>query len=147
MKPEIKNLLLSCFQPKELYLDLYFSNCLCFAISDDYEIYELKKNHIVDFKLAGVLFYNKDANLIQIFGVDPNLRGKKYGYYLLKYLVEDFLPENRSRGTIVKLHVRVSNTKAIELYTKVGFKIDERTESYYKYTDDEEDAYLMSYRI
>lgn len=145
MKPEIKNLLLACFQSKELFLDLYFENCICIAISEDYDVYELTKYQRIDFKLAGVLFYNKEANLIQVFGVDPRHRGKRYGFFLLKYVTQYLIPEIRPKGTIIRLHVRVSNKKAIDLYQGLGFQIEERVESYYQYTDDIEDAYLMSY--
>ena len=141
MREQIKNLLKSSFVDKELFLNKYFSNCKCFAISTEYQVYELARWTPITFEIAGVMFYNEDNNLIQIFAVDPKYRGKRYGYYLLKYLLEDYVPNDEE----IILNVRISNTNAISLYKSFGFNIKSELDNYYEYTGIPENAYLMSF--
>lgn len=44
---------------------------------------------------------------------------------------------------VIYLHVRVSNTSAIEFYKKNGFKIIDTLENYFDFTNSTEDAYYM----
>ena len=141
MREEIKKLLKSSFEDKELFLNKYFDNCKCIAISDEYEIYELERWTPIPFNLVGVLFYNNKTSFINIFAVNSQYRGKKYGYCLLKYLTEDYIQQGRE----IFLHVRVNNENAIRLYSSFGFSIIETVKDYYNYTNSIEDGYLMSF--
>ncbi|MEM4468572.1 MAG: ribosomal protein S18-alanine N-acetyltransferase [Candidatus Nezhaarchaeales archaeon] len=71
----------------------------------------------------------------------PHARQKGIGKALLSRAIEAV----RKRGVKeVYLEVRVSNTPAINLYHKLGFKIVRRVPRYYA---DGEDAYVMSLQL
>lgn len=74
---------------------------------------------------------------IVTIAIAPEIQAKGYGRRLIQRLEEGF----RLRDvTALHLEVRVSNKKAQHLYTKQGYLIVERIESYYP---DGEDAFLM----
>jgi len=71
----------------------------------------------------------------------PHARRKGIGEALLRRAIESV----KRRGVKeVYLEVRVSNTPAINLYHKLGFKIAKRVPKYYA---DGEDAYVMSLQL
>jgi len=71
--------------------------------------------------------------------VDPGYRRRGIGESLLKHAMRAL--KEKYRGTEVFLEVRVSNTPAIRLYEKLGFKRVKRLIGYYS---DGEDAYIMA---
>ncbi|WP_297489198.1 ribosomal protein S18-alanine N-acetyltransferase [Thermococcus sp.] len=74
---------------------------------------------------------------IMSIAVDPNYRGKGIGSALLTEAIERLI----KRGArYVGLEVRTSNTRAIKLYERFGFRKVKRIMGYYS---DGEDAYYM----
>lgn len=70
--------------------------------------------------------------------VSSNHRRKKYGEALLKRLIDDCYA---AKIKYITLEVRVSNTAAINLYTKYGFSSFGIRKGYYQ--DNNEDALIM----
>lgn len=68
----------------------------------------------------------------------PGCRGKGWGEYLLKSVMNEMFAAGVLRIT---LEVRVSNTTAQNLYTKLGFKPAGLRKKYY--SDNQEDAVIM----
>ena len=84
--------------------------------------------------------FAEKGHIISI-AVLPHARRKGIGEALLRRAVESV----KKRGVKeVYLEVRVSNTPAINLYHKLGFKIARRVPKYYA---DGEDAYVMSLQL
>ncbi len=84
------------------------------------------------------LWLNEDALQITTLGVASNHQGKGLGQRLVKYSLEYAL---ENKVTVMTLEVRISNTKAIYLYEKNGFKKAAVRKQYYSHPD--EDAILM----
>jgi len=131
-----ENILIESFDKSELFLDKYHDVCVCYVLSDDYKLHTVDKNEKIKFTPASVIFYNEKLNLIQILAVGKNYRGKKYGYYLIKYVSLKY--DNN-----ISLHVRNKNINAIKLYESLGFKIVKTIKDYYSYTNINEDAHHM----
>jgi ribosomal-protein-alanine N-acetyltransferase len=87
---------------------------------------------------AGVWLMVDEAH-ITTFGVHPDFRRQGVGRRLLLRLA-DLAMELRARR--LTLEVRVSNTAAQGLYRRFGFTISGTRSRYY--TDDGEDAYVMT---
>ncbi|HDI31833.1 MAG TPA: ribosomal-protein-alanine N-acetyltransferase [Thermofilum sp.] len=69
--------------------------------------------------------------------VHPEFRGKGIG----KRLMEECIARLRNKGVKkIRLEVRVSNERAIGLYKKLGFRVENLLPNYYR---DKEDAFLM----
>jgi ribosomal protein S18 acetylase RimI-like enzyme len=136
---EIEKLLKDNFVKKELFFSTYHSTSVCYAISDEKEIFELNRHTEIDFNLVGVAFVVENVNSsnnICMFCIDRQFQNKGYGFILLSTLREIYKS--------LYLHVRVSNTNAIKLYEKVGFKKIEEKENFYEYTGNNENAYMMN---
>ncbi len=93
------------------------------------------ENRIVGF--AGMWTVYDEAHITTI-GVDPDLRGRGLGEWLLVHLIEEAITRNASWLT---LEVRVSNQSAQSLYEKYGFTVHGTRKRYY--SDNDEDAYIM----
>ena len=93
-------------------------------------------------KVAGYIGLYKilDEGYITNVAVSPDFRRRGIAYGLVEKLVE----ENRDLSFIT-LEVRASNTGAIALYEKLGFKQVGVRPKYY--SNPEEDAYLMTKEI
>lgn len=87
---------------------------------------------------AGVWLMVDEAH-ITTFAVHPDWRRQGVGRRLMHALL---LVATEMRATRMTLEVRVSNLAAQALYQGHGFEIAGRRERYY--TDDGEDAYIMS---
>lgn len=86
--------------------------------------------------VIGLLKKWGEAHIISL-AVHPNYRRRGAAMFLMKTLLVKF----RMKGVkSVRLEVRVSNTPAIRLYEKLGFKVAGFIRNYYP---DGEDAYLM----
>lgn len=72
------------------------------------------------------------------FAVDPSLRRKGVGSFLLNALMEQGRQQGIERFT---LEVRVSNEAAIRLYEKYGFRSVGTRKNFYSFP--KEDAYIM----
>lgn len=79
-----------------------------------------------------------EAELFRI-AVSPEARGKGYAAALMEKLISDAKDNGCER---IYLEVRRSNTPAIRLYGKYGFKADGVRKNYYRFPT--EDAVLMS---
>lgn len=75
---------------------------------------------------------------ITILGIHPEYRHRGWGYLLLHALLVAAAKAGLERAT---LEVRESNTVAIALYQKFGFKVAGRRRKYY--SDPEEDAFIL----
>jgi len=92
---------------------------------------------IPSFKIIGL---TKKGHLIS-FAVLPEYQQRGIGYALMRKVMQAMLLHE---ATECFLEVRVSNTPAINLYKKMGFRIARKNRSYYA---DGEDAYLMSRQL
>lgn len=86
---------------------------------------------------AGTWHILEEAHITNI-AVDINHRQKGYGEALLKKVLDDCYKEMIK---YITLEVRVSNTPAINLYTKYGFSSFGKRKKYYQ--DNNEDALIM----
>ena len=78
-----------------------------------------------------------EADMMNL-AVDMTARGKGIGSQLINALIDHLRKDGVYRLT---LEVRVSNTPAINLYEKLGFKIIGRRPNYYYHP--KEDAFIM----
>lgn len=71
-------------------------------------------------KICGTSWMTFDGRRIHLhhFGILPDYQGKK----LSKILLEESLSFAKGKGVQIKLEVHRTNTKAIDLYKKAGFK-------------------------
>lgn len=90
---------------------------------------------------AGIRFYGRQGHITTI-AVAPKWRGNRIGEQLLLALLE--IAKDRKVKEVV-LEVRPSNSVAISLYEKYGFKVVGVIPGYYM--DNGEDALLMSLKI
>lgn len=93
-------------------------------------------------KIVGYIIFlierNSIGHIISL-AVHPDYRRRGIGYMLISSAIS-FLSSLNIKS--VKLEVRVSNTAAIKLYEKVGFRKNKLLRRYYM---DGEDGYLMIY--
>lgn len=95
---------------------------------------------MLDGKAAGFMgtWIIADESHVTNIAVSPLYRRKGLGEKLLKYVM-DYC---RDKGcSAITLEVRASNTAAINLYEKLGFKTEGTRKGYY--SDNHEDALLM----
>ena len=96
--------------------------------------------HEPDQKVVGYIIYWQIRDEVQItnLAVHPDFRGRGIGETVLAVI----LKEVRAKGaTFVTLEVRSSNTPAVSLYRKLGFKVLGTRKGYYG--NPVEDAYVM----
>jgi ribosomal-protein-alanine N-acetyltransferase len=94
-------------------------------------------------KIVGYIFlwvFGEEIEIANI-AVHPNYRRMRIGSSMLS-VIEDIY---RNKAKRVFLEVRVSNTPAIKLYKKMGFKVVGIRKRYY--TDNDEDAIIMMKEI
>jgi ribosomal-protein-alanine N-acetyltransferase len=90
----------------------------------------------------GIAHVVADEAHIVSFGIAPRERGKGAGEYLLRDLLNSLKCE---RISVVTLEVRLSNTIAQSLYTKIGFQIVAVRKRYY--SSNNEDALTMRLEV
>ncbi|MCJ7643146.1 MAG: ribosomal protein S18-alanine N-acetyltransferase [Candidatus Aminicenantes bacterium] len=96
--------------------------------------------HEPDQRVAGYIIYWHIRDEVQInnMALHPDFRGLGIGEAVLTVI----LKEVRGKGaTFVTLEVRPSNTPAVSLYWKLGFKVLGTRKGYY--SNPVEDAYVM----
>ena len=86
---------------------------------------------------AGCWHILEETHITNI-AVSPDYRRKSYGEALLKQIIDDCY---KDKVKYITLEVRVSNTPAINLYTKYGFTSFGTRKAYYQ--DNNEDALIM----
>ncbi|MBR1424315.1 ribosomal protein S18-alanine N-acetyltransferase [bacterium] len=86
---------------------------------------------------AGTWHILEECHITNI-AVSPLHRRKKYGEVLLKQIIDDCYSE---KIKYITLEVRVSNSAAINLYSKYGFTSFGTRKAYYQ--DNNEDALIM----
>ena len=86
---------------------------------------------------AGCWHILEEAHITTI-AISPKFRRKKYAEALLKRIIDDCYKE---KIKYITLEVRISNTPAINLYTKYGFSSFGTIKGYYQ--DNIEDALIM----
>lgn len=94
-----------------------------------------KNGNIVGY-IIGLIRLGGLGHIVSL-AVDPKERRKGYGTLLLNTILEKF---KKLKVHKVRLEVRVSNTAAINLYKKHGFKIARIIKNFYL---NGEDAYVM----
>jgi ribosomal-protein-alanine N-acetyltransferase len=83
---------------------------------------------------------NKTGDIISL-AIKPEHRRKGIAYLLIHYILEKL---QKFRVKLVILMVKATNTPAINLYKKAGFRIKKLIENYYK---PKSDGYLMVHRF
>lgn len=134
MKRIINGILSRTFSRSEYTTD-YFETCKCFAISDEKNVYEIEEDTFPDFSVAAILFLQN--NCIVRLATDVQFMNKGYASELLKTVISIY------KNNKLNLHVRISNIYAIKLYEKCGFLKKEQIANYYKFTNNNEDAFYM----
>jgi len=96
--------------------------------------------HEPDQKVVGYLIYWQIRDEVQItnLALHPDFRGRGIGESVLRVVLKEVCGKG---ATFVTLEVRSSNTPAISLYKKLGFKVFGTRKGYY--TNPVEDAYVM----
>jgi ribosomal-protein-alanine N-acetyltransferase len=123
-----------CFPSSEAYDKDTIKYFLCEKKRVCYKIVD-QTNAMIGFIIG--LADDDQTGHIMTLAVSAESRKKGYGQRLIQRLEEGFRLQDVA---IVHLEVRVSNKQAQHLYTKQGYVIVERLESYYP---DSEDAFLM----
>jgi len=93
-----------------------------------------------DGRVIGYIIYWQIRDEVQInnVAVHPDFRGKGIGEAAMRLVLKEVREQS---AVFVTLEVRVSNTPAVRLYEKLGFKALGRRKGYY--TNPVEDAYVM----
>lgn len=96
--------------------------------------------HEPDQRVVGYLIYWQIRDEVQItnLALHPDFRGRGIGESVLRVVLKEVCGKG---ATFVTLEVRSSNTLAISLYKKLGFKVFGTRKGYY--TNPVEDAYVM----
>lgn len=98
--------------------------------------YVIRENStIIGYGCLYILFERAEVATIAI---SKEYQSKGFGRKLLKYMIDEAV---KNDCEIMSLEVRISNTKAIGLYEKMGFFNNRIRKSYY--SDNYEDAYEM----
>jgi len=127
----------------------------CFSSSDVFKPYQLRhfiKNPndsiltdvlFLDEKIIGwaTYFTRKNSSIIRLYSlcIHPDYSGKGYAFQYMNMRMKSFGSYNA-----MVLEVRVSNSRAIHLYEKIGFQIYRKLPAYYP---DGEDGYRMIRKI
>ncbi len=80
-----------------------------------------------------------DEAHVNNIAVHPGYQGKGYGRRILREMMR--AAYHAAEAIQMTLEVRVTNVKAINLYTSLGFEVAGRRKNYYE--DNGEDAYIM----
>lgn len=107
------------------------------ANSDVTRVYLLRdtEDRAIAFCIAWIVF---DELHINTLAVSPERRRQGLATHLLREVMADAAREGARRAT---LEVRESNTAALELYARLGFRVTARRRSYY--TNPVEDALIL----
>ena len=84
-----------------------------------------------------------EAHLLNI-ALSDAVRGRGYGRYLLEYLAD---VAREAGAESMYLEVRPSNTAALKLYERMGFKLIGRRRGYYRARAGTEDAVVLVRRF
>jgi len=97
-----------------------------------------------DEKIVGFMIYELDQTSLKIinFAVVPEFRRKSVGVQMVTKLVDKLSQQRRNE---IELTVRETNLEAQLFFKSQGFEAASVLRSYY--TDSDEDAYLMRYRL
>jgi ribosomal-protein-alanine N-acetyltransferase len=96
--------------------------------------------HEPDQRVAGYIIYWQIRDEVQITNIalHPDFRGRGIGETVLTVILKEVSGKG---ATFVTLEVRSSNTPAVSLYRKLGFKVLGTRKGYYG--NPVEDAYVM----
>lgn len=119
-----------------------------FDVFKPYQLYHFIRNPngsiftdvlLLDDRIIGwaTYFTRKNSSIIRLYSlcIDPDYSGKGYAFQYMDMRMKSF----RSYNAMV-LEVRFSNSRAIRLYEKLGFRIYKKLVSYYP---DGENGYRM----
>jgi ribosomal-protein-alanine N-acetyltransferase len=128
-----------CFPREEAYSSSYLKYLL--KRSDALVFVALAERRIVGFIIT-LLHRDTMQAHITTLSIHPSFRRKGYGKLLLQTTEERIKNEGM---TSCYLEVRVHNEAAINLYKKLGYRIEEVVKDYYTYPFlESRDAYLMT---
>ena len=121
------------FNQKKLWLDFWLD---FLGFKKTYFLILDNKKNIMGYY---AIFKKSKSDYIAYFGFKESYRHKKYGKYVLEYLIN-----NRNTLRPLTLHVNVNNEAALKLYLNAGFKKEEMIKKYYSNNDN---AYLMRLKL
>jgi len=122
---------------KKIFTDAWSRDAFISEVNNKLAHYFLFEIDDVLIGYGGVWIILDEGHITNI-AIDSDYRGCGYGYYLVNKMIQ-YLKEN---GVVsATLEVRVSNTPAIKLYEKCGFKGAGVRKKYYQ--DNGEDALIM----
>ncbi|MCC7571990.1 MAG: ribosomal protein S18-alanine N-acetyltransferase [Candidatus Methanofastidiosum sp.] len=94
------------------------------------------ENNAVVVGFAIGIVQKKEGHIL-VIAIRDDFKRKGVGTFLMKKLMDVYKRKGINR---LKLEVRASNTAAISMYTKLGFKITNRLKHYY---ENGEDGFLL----
>ena len=133
----------------DIYQDIFYEtwnrkNFLNFLKKKNNDTYLLLKNKNSPIGVCTILNLTNEIEIVK-FGIKPDDRNKGYGFIFLQLLINHYIEKNIDN---IFLEVSVKNTAAIRLYSKLGFKLLNIREKYYKRNKKiPEDAYIMKRQI
>jgi len=89
----------------------------------------------------GIMMLGVDAGTLMNLVVDHDFRGQGHASYLLRFLCDIAIRNNKKH---MLLEVRASNHSAVKLYRKMGFRQISRRSNYYPTAEDCEDALVLA---
>lgn len=131
--PEVVKLEKMCFsQPwsEKAFLDAFDGGNSYFAVA------KTEDNLTVGY---GGMYFASGEGYVYNIAVKKEYRGQKIGQMLVQKLIDYSVSKNLE---FLSLEVRESNTAAINLYNKMGFKTLGKRKGFY--SDPKEDAFIMT---
>lgn len=117
---------------KELFVDPWPKHFFFEELENEFANYYVYKNEEEIIGYAGMWQMFENCDLTNI-AIKKEQQGKGYGKELLKFMIKEALKRNCE---FMHLEVRVSNTKAKNLYEKLGFEQTRIRKHYYENGED-----------
>lgn len=137
--PQLSDIVNKNFIEGEVDLNLLIDRLSLFCILEDRTVLFIEKvtNIVIEKNIASFCFYDVNGKILNLFATKDEYKNKKYGKQLLQKIILHV-------GKCF-LHVRISNSVALNLYKSLNFHIICQIKDYYMGTNVNEDAYMMEY--